>query len=371
MGKILYAASVPVHLRNFHVPYIEKLAGDGHQVWTLCRGGFVCPGVYETVDMQLKKSIWSPGNFLAALRLVPLLKRERFDLVCVHTSLAAFFVRLAVLLAGKGDTRTVNVVHGYLFDGKTAAPRRILMVLAERLLRGVTDRAVVMNAEDRRIAEDYGLAREIVSIPGMGVDFGRFRAGDREGLRRSLGLGEEQILLLFPAEFSKRKNQSFLIRAMTRLPERVVLALPGEGAEMEKCRRLAEKLGLASRVILPGQIADLSDWYAAADICVSASRCEGLPFSMMEAMYAAKPVVASRIKGHTDLIPEGAGGFLYPWGDEEEYAACVRTLAEEGEMRRIMGEKNRRRVMDYALERVEDRVLAAMTAPEGVTAAAR
>lgn len=361
MAKILYAASVPVHLQNFHMPYIARLAARGDQVWTLCAGGFSCPGVYKSVDMPLRKSMLSPGNFLAAARLRPLLRRERFDLVCVHTSLAAFFVRLALLLAGKGETKVVNVVHGYLFDKDTSFLRRQLLLRAERLLRGVTDRVVVMNREDERIAREERLAPEVQFIPGMGVDFRRFREGDREGLRSRLGLGEESILLLCPAEFSRRKNQRFLIRGMRSLPKGFFLALPGQGKDLPACRKLAKKLGVEDRVIFPGQIRELGDWVAAADICVSASRYEGLPFNIMEGMYASRCVVASRIKGHADLIAEGAGGFLYRWGDEEEYVDCVRTLADAPELRRTMGEKNRRKALTYALEQVEDRVLEAMT----------
>jgi len=361
VAKILYAASVPIHLRNFHMPYIARLAARGDRVWTLCAGGFTCPGVSETVDMPLRKSMFSPGNFLAALRLRSLLKRERFDLICVHTSLAAFFVRLAILLAGKGETRVVNVVHGYLFDDETSFLKRKLLLSAERLLRRVTDRVVVMNRTDERIAREERLAPEVLFIPGMGVDFSRFREGDREKLRGALGLGEESILLLCPAEFSRRKNQRFLIRAMASLPKRFFLALPGEGRDLPFCRRLAKKLGVEDRIFFPGQIRELGDWAAAADVCVSASRYEGLPFNVMEGMFASRCVVASRVKGHTDLITEGAGGFLYRWGDEEEYRDCVSTLAAAPELRRTMGEKNRRKALTYALEQVEERVLAAMT----------
>ena len=364
MRKILYAASNPVHLRNFHAPYIDRLAAEGDQVWTLCSGGYERPGVFRSIDLPLRKSMWAPVNFISALRLAALLRRERFDLLCVHTSLAAFFVRLALLLAGKGETKAVNVVHGYLFDECTPLPKRLPLLLAELLLRRVTDRVVVMNEGDRKLAEKHRLGAEVVFVPGAGVDFGRIGAADRGEARRKLGLREDALLLLYPAEFSKRKNQAFLIRAMALLPENVLLALPGEGSCLASCRRLAEKLALSGRLRFPGYTADLSEWYAAADICVSAARHEGLPFNVMEGMYAMKPVVASRVAGHTDLVTDGVGGFLYGFGDAEEYADCVRTLSKDPELRQIMGEKNRKLAAAYARERVEDIFLAAETLEE-------
>jgi len=362
VSKILYAASVPIHLKNFHVPYIDAMAARGDRVWVLCSGQYRQEGIAGSVDLPMKKNMLSPVNFFSALRTAKLLKRERFDLICVHTSLAAFVVRLGVLLAGKGDTRVVNVVHGYLFDKNTNPLRRMLLMAAELLLRGVTDRVVVMNRCDLEIAEKLRLGKDVVMIPGVGVDFSRFAAGDRVGFRRKLGLKETDLLLLFPGEFSGRKNQAFLIGALAAMPENVYLALPGQGQRLEACRELAGKKGVAGRVILPGQISDLSDWYAAADICVSSSRYEGLPFNVMEGMYAGKPMVVTRVKGHTDLVTDGVGGFLYGWNDREEFCDCIRTLAGDEELRRIMGEKNQTLVQKYGREQVFSKVLEAMTA---------
>ena len=369
MKKILYAASVPAHLKNFHVPYITALAEAGDRVWTLCSGKCELPGVSQSVDLPLKKSLWAPGNFLSAVRLAGLLKRERFDLICVHTALAAFFVRLAVLLAGKENAQVVNVVHGYLFDEKTNPLKRGLMLSAEMLLRRVTDRVAVMNHCDLEIAEKHRLGAEVVFIPGMGVDFHRFSLGNRAAFRQELRLGGGDLLLLFPAEFSARKNQEFLIKALAALPDNIYLALPGEGKQLDFCRKLASDAGVAGRVYFPGQVGDLSGWYAAADICVSASRYEGLPFNIMEGMYAGKPVVASRIKGHTDLIAEGAGGFLFGWNDREEFCDCIRTLTADPELRRIMGEKNRASVQAYEIGRVFPQVLAAVAMQSTASAA--
>ena len=361
MSKILYAASVPIHLKNFHVPYIAALADRGDRVWVMCSGDYQQECLERSVDLPMKKNLMAPANLVSAFRAKKLIREEQFDLICTHTSLAAFVLRLAVRLAGKGKTKVVNVVHGYLFDDHTNPLRRLLLLSAERFLRNVTDRVVVMNQCDLEIAEKYRLGREVVKIPGVGVDFSKFTSGDRESFRRELGLKEEELLLLFPGEFSGRKKQSFLIEALKELPETVRLSLPGQGQRMEACREKARSMGVADRVYFPGQVSDLSGWYAAADICVSSSRYEGLPFNVMEGMYAGKPVVASRIKGHTDLVTDGVGGFLYGWNDQEEYCDCIRTLAKDRELRQIMGEKNRALVKRFGREAVFQQVLDAMT----------
>jgi len=361
MSKVLYAASVPIHLANFHRPYIQKLIDRGDEVWTLCSGDFTQPGTAGHIDFPLKKSMGAPGNFLSALRLAGRLRRSNFDLICVHTSLAAFFLRLALRFAGKGETKLINTVHGYLFDEGTPFLKRSILLLAEMLHRGMTDRVVVMNASDKAIAEKHRLGKEVVSIPGMGVDFSRLHLPERAEARRDLGLGEGDLLLLYPAEFSPRKNQGFLIRALKKLPENVFLALPGEGRLLDACRGASESAGMGRRVLFPGQVSDLGPWLSAADICVSASRYEGLPFNIMEGMYAGRCVVASRVKGHTDLIREGAGGFLYGFGDEDEFCDCIRTLSLDPALRAVMGEKNRASVARYGRDTVAEEVFAALT----------
>ena len=114
---------------------------------------------------------------------------------------------------------------------------------------------------------------------------------------------------------------------------------------------LARELGLENRVLFPGQVR-MAPWYGAADLAVSASRSEGLPFNIMEAMYYGLPVVASRVKGHTDLLEESGGGLLYPYGDWAACAGCVQDLLLDPELREQMGGRGRQTVQAYTLDRV-------------------
>ena len=143
----------------------------------------------------------------------------------------------------------------------------------------------------------YRLGREVEMIPGIGVDFAALEkdaGGETSVSRKSLGIARDAFVLIYPAEFSARKSQSVLIRAMTYLPEDTVLVLCGDGSELDKCRALAGELKLDKRVLFPGRVEHMAAWYALADAAVTASRSEGLPFNVMEAMYCGLPVVASR-----------------------------------------------------------------------------
>ena len=354
-GKVLFTASTYSHIVNFHLPYLRKFREEGWTVHAACGGApMPIPDVERVIDLPFEKSMWSPKNFKAAILLSDEMRRENYDLIITHTSLAAFFTRLA--LWGLEERPAVaNMVHGYLFDDETPWLKRNLLLGAERWMAEDTDLVLTMNRWDYETAKKYQLGQRVVQIPGVGVDFSRFDTVGperRKRLRQMLTLPERAFILIYAAEFSERKSQNVVIRALKELPEKVWLVLAGEGALWEDCRELVRKLGLEDRVLFPGQVRDMPAWYAMADAAVSASRSEGLPFNIMEAMYAGLPVVASEVKGHTDLIEDGVTGLLYPYGDEKVCAEQIMRLIESERLRQKLVQNAKADVERYGLDRV-------------------
>lgn len=346
MKKILYAASTFSHLKQFHRPYLAFFAEHGFEVTVLAGGEPAeLPEADKVIRIPFEKRIGSVKNFLLAWKMAKLIRRERYDVVSVHTTLAAFFVRLAVLLAGKGNTVVINTSHGYLFDDHTALPKRRLLLAAEQLVNPVTDWVLTMNRQDRTLAERYRFGKQRREIPGMGADLSRFQ-------KPRTARADGTFRLVYAAEFSARKNQAMLIRAMARLPEHIHLFLLGSGATLAECRRLAASLRVSDRVHFEGFRPDVAAYYLAADVCVSSSRFEGLPFHLVEAMAAGLPVIASQVKGQEDLIVPGAGGFLYPFDDLPAFTALVRRLDADPDLCWRMGAENRRAAEAYGIQSV-------------------
>ena len=354
-GKVLFTASTYSHIVNFHLPYLRKFQEAGWTVHAACGGRpMPIPDVERVIELPFEKSMRSPNNFKAALLLRDEIRREGYDLIVTHTSLAAFFTRLA-LWGLEERPQVANMVHGYLFDDETPWLKRSLLLGAEQWMAGKTDMVLTMNRWDYETAKKYRLGQKVVNVPGVGVDFSRFDRVPpdcREKLRKKWGVPEDAFVLIYGAEFSARKSQSVVIRAMEYLPERVWLILAGEGALREECQELARKLGLEDRVLFPGQVQDIPAWYAMADAAVSASRSEGLPFNIMEAMYAGLPVIASQVKGHTDLVEDRVTGLLYPYGDERACAEQLLRLTASERLRRELSRNARENVERYGLELV-------------------
>ena len=229
---------------------------------------------------------------------------------------------------------------------------------AERLTAGVTDLLLTMNRYDYEAAMKHRYGKRIENVPGIGVDFHSFdlaNTGERERLRRNYGISDEDVVLIYAAEFSGRKSLAYLIDAMAYLPENVVLALPGTGKMFDECSGHAKRCG--HRILLPGYVDDISSWYEMADIAVSSSRTEGLPFNILEAMYMGLPVAASAVKGHVDLIEHDQTGLLFPYGQPQECAEQIRRLIEDPELRVRLAENAKKTLDQYSLDVVLPQVM--------------
>ncbi len=352
--RVLFTASTFSHILHFHRPYLAAFRELGWEVHTACGGPAErVPEADAVFPLPFEKRMASPANLAAQRRLRALMRENRYALVCAHTSLAAFFTRRA---AAGVDPRPplVNMAHGYLFDDGTPPLKRAALLAAEKLTAPQTDLLLTMNAWDDRTARRYRLGRRTARIPGVGVDFSRLECspGEAADMRDTYGFSPSDFVLLYAAEFSRRKGQEILLRALPLLPARVKLLLPGQGALLEQCRALAAELGVADRAVFPGQVARMAPLYALADGAASASRSEGLPFNIMEAMYCGLPIAASAVKGHTDLLADGLTGLLYPHGDAAAFAAAVERLLEEPGLAAALGAAARQAAAPYALERV-------------------
>ena len=135
MGKVLMTASTWGHIRSFHLPYFRAFRDQGWEVHAGCRDlPADPPEITGGIELPFEKRMTSPENLRAARLLRARVREEGYDLIVTHTSLAAFFTRLAV--KGLRDRpRLVNVMHGYLFDDDTPALKRRLLLRHKRLPR--------------------------------------------------------------------------------------------------------------------------------------------------------------------------------------------------------------------------------------------
>lgn len=324
--KLLYVASTASHLKRFHVPYLEALSKEA-DVYRMASGD-------ETLDfcIPFEKNMLSLANVRTIFKIRRILKKNQFDAVILNTSLAAFLVR-AAMIGMRRRPYVHNIVHGYLFDEPIRSKKDRILRLCEKIVRRKTDAISVMNEADLAITQRNRLSRgENASFMyGMGVDLDVGTLTRNTELRVQYA-SEEDLLCMFVGELSARKNQTFLIEGTKLLRERGIpmkLMLLGEGAEREALEAQIASSDLLNHVFLLGNREPVLPYLAAADLYVSASKIEGLPFNVMEAMACGLPIIASSAKGQTDLLSNTPNA-IYQTNDMEAFCNAVEAFYKNG-----------------------------------------
>ncbi len=354
-SKILYAASTASHLQRFHQPYIHALQKKGHEVLLLADG--------KDVDFSIPfdKHFFSVSNLKSIRKIHKILKNECFDLILVHTTLAAFLVRAATV-GLKRRPYVKNIVHGYLFSENEKGLRAKVLLLCEKLMRNRTDEIIVMNDEDLRIAQKHRLCKGTVSfVYGMGLRDDLPMPTKAHALRQTVASHDADLICTFVGELSARKNQIFLIRAVERLRREGIpmrLLLIGEGSARAELEQEIISRNLSDSVLLLGNRNDVLAYLGITDLYVCASRSEGLPFNLLEAMHCGLPILASDVKGQNDLLREHAE-MLYPLDDMDAFCQKVHTCYRENDLG--VGAKTYENLKNYRLGSVFETDLTLMT----------
>ncbi|MGH2559895.1 MAG: glycosyltransferase family 4 protein [Thermomicrobiales bacterium] len=357
MPKLLMVTTVPGTLRAFLLPFAEHFSASGWRVDAMAHGVTSSPECVQTFD-RVWEVPWSRDprdlrNVLQAPRTIrAIVERERYDLVHVHTPVAAFATRYALSRSPLRDrTAVIYTAHGFHFYRGGATSRNLLFRSLEKLAGRWTDYLVVINEEDEAAARRHGIVApdRLVHMPGIGVDTERYspaQVSEEEvaGVRASLGLAPGLPLFLVVAEMIPRKRHQDVLHAFARLSQSDAhLAFAGEGPRMASLRRLATELGVAGRVHFLGRRSDVPTLARAANAVLLVSRQEGLPRSVMEALSLEVPVIGSDIRGIRDLLDDGSG-LLVPVGDVDRLAASMRWVLEHPVAATAMALRGRQKV---------------------------
>jgi len=220
---------------------------------------------------------------------------------------------------------------GLPIPARIAARRVDFPPRSARPYRWFADRVLCVSRAVCDVCRAAGLTDDRLRVVHDGVDPDAARSGDRNRGRRSLGLRDDQTLLLCVAKLTDHKGHRFLFEAMPtvlrNMPD-AVLALAGDGELRHPLERLAAQLGIAPRVRFLGFRRDVYDLIAAADLFVLPSHMEGLCSTLIDVMLAGRPIVATTAGGIPDLVGPDASAslpaaWLVPPRDPPALAAAI------------------------------------------------
>jgi glycosyltransferase involved in cell wall biosynthesis len=266
-------------------------------------------------------------------RLIALVRGHGIDVVHTHNVAPWLYAGVAARLGGAAVCHTE---HSSLF------PEQRALMRAERALAMVT-RAVICDGEEvrRQLVQVQGLSpRNVVTIHN-GVDTALYgRPTDRVERRRALGLGDDGPVVGTVARLQPVKDQATLLAAFARVAAALPgarLVLVGDGAERAALEQQARGPELAGRVVFLGRRADVADILPAFDLFALSSRSEGLPLTLLEAMAAGLPCVATAVGAVSEAVTDGTTGLLVPPGDPEALAAAMLRVLRDPQRGRVMG----------------------------------
>lgn len=281
----------------------------------------------------LRHPVAPVADVLAVLRLRERFRRGRIDVVHTHSSKAGIVGRLAARLAGV--PALVHTVHGWSFNDTQPWPVRAAYVALERLAARWTHRLVVVSSLNRDKGLSLGIGSEEryrTVHSGIRADDFRRPRGVRDAMRARLGYGPDDRVVGTVGNLKAQKAPLDWIEAAAIARERddrLRFFLVGDGPLRAESEALAARRGLGDRVRFLGWRDDVADLLQAMDVFLLTSRFEGLPRSVLQAMAAGVPVVATAVDGTPEVVIDGETGVLVAPGDPRAAAEAVVRVAED------------------------------------------
>lgn len=369
--KVLMTATVPSMIGQFNMNNIEVLQRLGYQVHIACnfrdtsvwnkertrsflqdvkkRGVIVHQIDFARSPLNVKKDI------LSYQQLKAVFQENKFRFVHCHTPVAGVISRVVAHMCG---VKVIYTAHGFHFYKGAPLKNWLIFYPIEKFFSRWTDVLITITKEDYQRALTRFHARKTVYVPGIGVDLKKFQdvPADRDTVRKSLGVQEDELLILSVGELNENKNHSTVIQAMAKLrKDNVKYCIAGKGILENDLKKQADELHLSENVTLLGYRTDVAELLKAADVYILPSIREGLNVSLMEAMASGLPCICGDIRGNTDLIENRKGGYCVPPLDADAIAGSIRQL-ENAEKRVKMSRFNQNKITGFDISIVENKM---------------
>ena len=313
----------------------------------------------------LQRELSPRADSAAILALRRIIRERRPSVLHTHTAKAGATGRLAALTSGHARPRAVvHTYHGHVLSGYFSRRWERVFRLIERTLAYASGKLIAVSEEVRDDLVRFGVApADRFAVVPYGFDLPGWNEADDESrreLRREIGAGDEAFVVGWAGRLTAIKRPLDLIRTLRALLASDVdalLVLVGDGEDRVDVEALAAELEVADRCRLVGFQKSIRPWYSSFDALLLTSANEGTPVVAIEALAAARPVVATRAGGTGTVVRNGESGYLEAIGDTQALADRLAALARDPVLRERMGEAGAEDVRArFAVGRMADEV---------------
>lgn len=282
-----------------------------------------------------------------------ILEDKQPDIIHCHSSKAGIVGRIA------GAIKNIPVVftaHGWAFTSGVSSAKRIIYATIEHMMLGITRKVICVSEFDRQLAKKWFRHNynRIVTVHNGIVD-----KNLNSNIVRENSL---PLKLVSVARFSHQKNNMQLIMAVEQINKLysgcLQLNMVGDGPLLSEAKAYVISHKLENYVHFLGSRTDVDDILNQNDIFCLISNYEGLPISIIEAMCAEMPIIASDVGGVNELVQDGVNGFLIPRGNISELVDKLKYILEHKELIKSMGEASRKIYEEeYTADRMNQKIL--------------
>ncbi len=358
--RILYVTTISITM-GFFPEHFKMLLEAGHTVELACKNESPVPESVVALGLKVhnipfSRSPLSKDNLAAVKELKKLLENENYDIVHTHTPNASACVRLACRKLRNKGLKVFYTAHGFHFYKGAPLKNWLIYYPVEWLCAHWTDKLITINQEDYALAQKRMHAKEVVYVPGVGIDLSKFNGTvpDRNEKRKELGIQEDATLLISVGELNDNKNHETVIKAVKGMDVYYIIA--GVGDKKEHLQNIIDEQGMTDRIKLLGFRTDVKELYSVSDVFVFPSFREGLSVSLMEAMASGLPCVVSRIRGNVDLIDENGGALFDPHNIDDCKHALDKILSLRKNELTVKGKANVAKIKLFANDTVVEQM---------------
>jgi len=296
-------------------------------------------------------------DIAAFVQLWRIIKTYRPDIIHTNSAKAGALGRLVGRMMGVSVI--IHTIHGHVFHSYFNPVMSYVFRLIERLSALWSHKVITVGEFQRREILQYkvGNSKKVISIP-IGLELEPLLSCERHHglLRRELGLEENILLVGIVARLFPVKGHNLFLEAAAKVRDQfspVKFVIVGGGELTEPLKHHAKKLRMERDIFFLGYRSDLPEIYSDLDIVVLSSYNEGMPVSIIEAMAAAKPVVATEVGSVRELVNHGETGYIVPSGNANALAEAILKLLQQPSLRHAMGKQGRQHMnSQFTLERM-------------------
>lgn len=366
--KVLILASVASMIDQFNMSNIDILLSLGYEVHVACNfeQGNTC--TKEKIN-QLKNKLeelnvkYYQINFTRAVyniiqdvkaykQVEKIMIENKYKFIHCHSPIGGVVGRL---VCRNTKTKCIYTAHGFHFYKGAPLLNWLIYYPIEKWLSRYTDILITINKEDYNRAKNKFKMRTIEYIPGVGIDTEKFllKNFDKQQYRKKLGYADNDFVILSIGELNKNKNHEIVLKAIAELKNSSIkYMIAGKGELKEYLIDMSKNLGISNQLQLLGFRQDIPELLNSSDLYILPSLREGLNVSLMEAMSAGLPIIASNIRGNVDLIKHKTTGLLFDSSDYNLLSLEISTIYTNAQLHEKISKENHKIIQKFDSKKI-------------------